>query len=222
MRLELIGVAAERATAATDALLAAAALAGIVALRRRTPPSFGRAVWQWALAAMAAASALGAAAHGLALRSEVRELLWQPLYLALGVTMALFVVGAVRDRRGEPTARRMLPPMLFLALGFYALTRVTGGDFVVFVLYESAALLLALTIYLRLAVEGRSGAAAVAAALALSLTAGAVQAAGVGPVRLVWEFDHNGLFHLIELLGLVLLVAGLRRLLAPGQGGEVA
>jgi len=222
MMLELTESAAERATAATDALLALAAVAGIVALRRRTSPSFGRAVWQSALAATAVASALGAAAHGLALTDTVRELLWQPLFLALGVTMALFVVGAVRDRAGDRAARRLLPPMLVLALVFYGVTRATGGAFLVFVLYESAALLVALLIYLRLAVEGRSGAAAVAAAFALSLTAGAVQASGIGPVRLVWEFDHNGLFHLIELLGLVLLVTGLRRLLAGGQGREVA
>ena len=171
---------------------------------------------------MAVASALGAAAHGFALTDTVRELLWQPLYLALGVTMALFVAGAVRDRYGDGAARRLLPPLLVLALLFYAVTRVTGGDFLVFVLYESAALLLALLIYLRLAVEGRSGAAAVAAAFALSLTAGAVQASGIGPVRLVWEFDHNGLFHLIELLGLVLLVGGLCRLLAVDQERKAA
>jgi len=174
MMLELTESAAERATAATDALLALAAVAGIVALRRRTSPSFGRAVWQSALAATAVASALGAAAHGLALTDTVRELLWQPLFLALGVTMALFVVGAVRDRAGDRAARRLLPPMLVLALVFYGVTQATGGAFLVFVLYESAALLVALLIYLRLAVEGRSGAAAVAAAFALSLTAGAV------------------------------------------------
>lgn len=112
--------------------------------------------------------------------------------------------------------------MLALALAFYGVTRLTGGDFLVFVLYESAALLLALTIYLRLAVAGRAGAAPASAAFALSLTAGAVQASGVGPVRLVWEFDHTGLFHLIELAGLVLLVVGLRRLLAEERGREIA
>jgi hypothetical protein len=53
----------------------------------------------------------------------------------------------------------------------------------------------------------------VAAALAVSLAAGAVQATDLGSVRLLWEFDHNGLFHLVQLVGLVLLVAGLRRLL---------
>lgn len=49
----------------------------------------------------------------------------------------------------------------------------------------------------------------------MSLGAGALQAADLGSIRLVWEFDHNGLFHLVQLLGLALMVAGLRRLLGP-------
>ena len=54
-----------------------------------------------------------------------------------------------------------------------------------------------------------------AGALAVSLGAGPLQAADLGSIRLVWEFDHNGLFHLVQLLGLALMVAGLRRLLGP-------
>jgi len=217
--MELVGIATERTTASTDALLALAAMAAVLVLRRRTPPSFGRAIWQAALAALAAASALGAATHGLAMSDDLRDALWQPLYLALGITMSLFVAGAVRDWRGDRAARRALPPLLVLALVFYGLTRITGGDFLAFVLYEAAALLLSLSIYVRLAAGGgRPGAAAMAAALALSLTAGAVQASELGPVRLLWEFDHNGLFHLLQLLGLILLVTGLRRLLASNPG----
>jgi hypothetical protein len=212
--MDLVVEATERTTAATDALLAVAAAAGIALLRRRTAPSFGRAVWQAALGALAAASALGAVAHGLALSDSTRELLWQPLYLALGVTMALFVVGAVRDWRGDLAGRRTLAPMLALAVVFYGVTRLTGGDFLAFVVYEAGALLFSLLVYLRLASgERRPGAAAMAGALGVSLAAGAVQASDVGSIRLLWEFDHNGLFHLVQLLGLALMVAGLRRLL---------
>jgi hypothetical protein len=213
--MELVGVATERTTAATDAVLALAAAAAILVLRRSTPRSFGRAVWQAALAALGLASVLGAVAHGLELRPATRELLWHPLYLALGVTMALFVVGAVRDWRGEAAGRRVLLPMLALAVVFYGVTRLTRGSFLAFVVYEAAALLFSLGVYLRLATgPARVGAAPMAAALAVSLAAGAVQASGVGPVRLVWDFDHNGLFHLVQLVGLALLVTGLRRLLA--------
>jgi uncharacterized protein DUF6962 len=213
--MELVAEGAERTTAATDALLAVGALAGIALLRRRAPPSFGRAVWQAALAALCLASVLGAVTHGLALPQPTRELLWRPLYLALGVTMALFVVGAVRDWRGDRAARRVLGPMLAVAVVFYGITRLTGGDFLAFVVYEAAALVFSLLVYVRLASrERRPGATAMAAALAVGLAAGAVQASGLDPVRLVWEFDHNGLFHLVQLLGLALMVAGLRRLLA--------
>jgi hypothetical protein len=212
VRLELAGTAVERTTAATDALLALAAAGAILQLRRQTPPSFARAVWLGALAALAAASVLGAITHGLAMAGRLRELLWQPLYLLLGVTMSLFVVGAVGDRWGARMARRALGPMLVIALVFYGATRLAGGDFLVFVGYEAAALLFSLFIYLRLTATGHHpGAGAMSAALALSLIAGAVQAAPIGPVRLVWQFDHNGLFHLVQLLGLALLVAGLRR-----------
>jgi hypothetical protein len=128
--------------------------------------------------------------------------------------MALFVVGAVRDWRGDRAGRRLLPPMLVVALAFYGVTRATGGDFLAFVLFEAAALGFALGVYAWLAAwQRRPGAAAMAAALAVSLAAGAVQAADLGTIRLLWDFDHNGLFHLVQLAGLALLAAGLRRTL---------
>src|SRR4029078_477347 len=100
-------------------------------------------------------SGRGAVAPGLEVGAATRELLWQPLYLALGATMALFVVGAVRDWRGDRAARRLLPPMLVVALAFYDVTRATGGNFLAFVLYETAALGFTLAVYLWLAVRRR-------------------------------------------------------------------
>ena len=215
--MDLVDSVTERTTAATDAVLAVAALAGIAVIRR-IAPSFGRSVWISALAALALASVLGAVTHGLRLEPPTRELLWQPLYLSLGVTMALFVVGAVRDWRGEHAARRLLWPMLAVAVVFYGITWITGGDFLAFVVYEAAALLFSLGVYLRLAAgRRRAGAGAMAAALAVSLAAGGMQAMDVGVVRLLWAFDHNGLFHLVQLVGLALLVAGLRRLLTVAE-----
>jgi hypothetical protein len=215
--MDLVASATERTTAATDAVLAIAAAGSLWLLRRATPPSFGRGVWQAALASTAVASVLGAVAHGLRLPAATRELLWQPLYLALGITMALFVVGAVRDWRSEAAARRVLGPMLAVAVAFYVITRLTRGSFLAFVIYEAAALVFSLAVYLGLAGQSRAGAALMAAALAVSLAAGAVQAADLGVVRLVWDFDHNGVFHLVQLVGLGLLVAGLRLRLAATE-----
>jgi hypothetical protein len=55
-----------------------------------------------------------------------------------------------------------------------------------------------------------------AAAMAVSLAAGAIQASSV-TVRLGWVFDHNGVFHLVQLAGLALLVVGLRGRLASSH-----
>lgn len=206
---ELVASATERTTAATDLLLAVAAFAGAWHLTRRGPGSLAVRIWTAALVAAGLASVLGAITHGFVLSPALREWLWQPLFLLLGTTVACFVAGAVADGFGPRPARLVLALMLLAALGFYAATRLSGGDFVVFVMFQAAGLLAALAIYLRLAARHRPGASLVAAALALSLAAGAIQANKSLALRLVWEFDHNGIYHLVQLGGLALLVAGL-------------
>lgn len=217
--MELIASTTERTTAVTDLVLALAAIAAVGALGRRAAPSFARRVWQAALLAAAAGAALGAVAHGFALPTETREFLWQPLFLLLGVTVSLFVVGAVASWRGGATASRLLPPMMVLALLFYFATRLTGGDFLVFVLFQAGTLLFALAVYLRLGAQGTRGAGLVAAGLAVTLAAGAVQAMEDLQVTLVWPFDHNGIYHLVQLVGLAVLTWGLTRVLPPAPAG---
>ncbi len=207
-------ITAESTTAATDALLAAASAVGIVYLRRAAPASSLRTAWLAALAGWGVSALLGAITHGSELDPGLKRFLWQPLYLALGVAQAMLVVAAVGAWRGPAAARRLLPVMLVAAAVFYAATLRTGGDFLVFVIYSTATTVFALAVHIALALRGRPGAARVSAGLAASLGAGVIQASALS-VRLIWTFDHNGLFHLAQLLGLILLIAGLRRLLAP-------
>lgn len=211
--MDLVADAAERTTAATDALLAVAAAAVLVAVRRSTAPSYARAIWLAALAALVVASALAAVAHGLALSDHARQRLWQPLWLALGAMIALFVVGALHDWRGERVARAALLPMFGIALTFYLASRLAGGSFLVFVVYETVGLLFALLVYVALGRARRSGAGLMALALGISLAAGAVQATSWRVALAGLPLDHNGLFHLVQLAGLPLLGLGLRRLL---------
>jgi hypothetical protein len=209
--LQLVEAGTERTTAATDLVLALVAWSGRRYLRRRTPASERRRAWLTALGCFGLAAALGAVTHGMVMPEGLRDVLWQPLYLLLGAAVALFVVGAVGDWRGSAAARRVQPAMLAAAVLFYLGTLLAGGEFLVFVVFEVAALGFATVLYLWLAVARRvRGAGIVAAALALSLAAGAVQASPALSARLVWEFDHNGLYHLIQLVGLLLLVLGLR------------
>lgn len=214
--MELIASATERTTAATDLILAIVALAGAVRLGRAAPPSLALRIWQAALISAGTGAALGAVAHGLVLAEQTRTLLWQPLFFLLGVTVSLFVLGAVAARWGDGPARRLLLPMGGVALLFYLATRLFAGQFLVFVAFQAVALLFAIVVYLRLALRrGGGGEALVAAALGLTLAAGAVQAQDSLHLRLIWEFDHNGLYHLVQLIGLGLLIRGLVLSLRP-------
>lgn len=207
--LHLTSVEAELTTAATDALLGVVVVAGTAWLCRAVPPSYRRTLWTWGLALFALAGALGAFVHGFDLEPATRKLLWQPLYLTLGSALAFFSAGAIGDWRGDATARRSLPPLLALVAAFYLLTRLSGGKFLVFVLFEAAALLFALAVYARLAAHGKPGAGLVLTGLVLSLVGGALQASDLS-MHVIWEFNHNGLYHLVQLAGVGFLLAGLR------------
>jgi hypothetical protein len=153
---------------------------------------------------------LGAVAHGLDLSPTIRAWLWRPLYLSLGLVVALFVIGAVYDFMGEKAARTALLPMLGLALGFFVITQVATGSFLVFVVYEALAMLAALGMYLSLALTRKlSGAGTIAAGILLNIAAAAVQAVDSIAITIVVPFDHNGVFHLVQIAALTVLTAGL-------------
>ena len=211
--MHFIDVPTEQTTAATDALvcLVAILLARSVAVTARRPdPTKGR-IWSAVFALLALAAALGSVAHGFQMNASTNARLWMPLNLALGLGVALFVVGAVYDLRGFSLPRRLVPITLAVGVVFFGVTLVLPDSFLVFVVYEAVAMLFALAVYATLAVRGAlHGAALMAAGVLVSIAAAAVQASGSVSFTLVWEFDHNGAFHLIQIVGLILLFYGLK------------
>jgi hypothetical protein len=202
----------ELTTAATDAALGALCLVAILWLvRLPTRARLTRAIWAAVFACLGAGSALGAVAHGLDLSPTVRAALWQPLYLSLGLTVALFFAAAVADWRGERAGRAALPWALAAGVGFFGLTRLAGGSFGLFIVYEGLVMVATLAVYLHLWVaRGRTGAGSVALGIALTLVAAAIQASSLS-VRIIWPFDHNGLFHLVQMVAVLVMAGGLRQ-----------
>ena len=201
----------ELTTAATDAALAILCIGLAAGLRReRSADRWKVGLWTWVLVLVACASCLGALAHGFIMADSLQEALWKAIYPALGVSVGLFFIGAVRDWSGQATAVRWLPYGIGAGLLAYAFTEVFHGDFLVFILYETAAMLGALALYARLAMAGRlRGAGIIAGAILLNIAAAGVQA-GTWSLRIIVPFDHNGLFHLLQMAGLALLARGLR------------
>lgn len=203
----------ERTTAATDLLLSATAAAAALYLLLQAPaPSFRIVLWSGAFGLIALSAAAGAAFHGLVLTPGPRNALWQGVGICLGLAISLFLAAVLFDTAGTQTAGRALPVLIAAGLLIYAVSRMLPGLFIVFILYQGAALLAAMAAYGRLASDGAlPGAGWVAAGLAVSLLAAAMQPLKGLRFTLGWEFDRNGLFHMVQAAGIVLLCVGVSR-----------
>jgi hypothetical protein len=193
------------------ALVCAAALRELLVLRVRE--RWKQRLWAWVLGLIGLASALGAIVHAIDWSPSARAGLWTLLYLSLGLGVAAFFAGIVQDLLGEAWARRTLPWAAAVGVAFWLLTEAIGGSFLIFIVFESIVMAVGLVVYSTLAAKKQlPGAGLVAAGIAVTIVAGVVQASRLGIVIIV-PFDHNGLFHLIQLTGMLLVAVGLRRAL---------
>lgn len=202
----------EQTTAATDVILALAALLGALYLWRfRSVDSWKATLWSAVMAGLALGAGLGAVVHGFVLADATAALLWDLIYLTLGIVVALFAVAALYDLGGRTAAARSLPVMLVVALVFFGLTKVVDAGFLVFIIYEGLVMTAALVVYLYLAfAKARPGAVWMALGVALTIVGAAVQALELGAFHFIWQFDHNSAYHLIQLFGLGVIIWALR------------
>lgn len=209
--MEFIDVPAEQTTAATDLAIALLAGAAIPWLKRRGSAGARGRIWRGVFALLAIAALLGAVAHGIVLDAAALEWTWRGIYLALALLVAAFLLAAIRDLAGDARARQALPVLAVIALAFYAYTFVDAESFLPFILYELAAMTLSLAGYAWMTVKNLlEGAGWITAAIATNIAAAVIQATGSAGFTLVWTFDHNGVFHLVQMAAIVQLVQGLR------------
>jgi hypothetical protein len=210
--MELIDSPTELTTAATNIILALFGFCTIFYLQRigSSQPQ-KTTIWLWAFRVQVLVAVPGTVVHGVQMSEVIYDLLWQLIYLLLGVGVGLFVVAVVYDLWGYQKARRILPIMLLLAVVFYGVTVIFEGAFFVFMVYEALALFFALGGYIVLTIRGQlKGAGFMALGILLSIIGAVIQATGALSLKLIWEFDHNGIFHIVQLGGFAMIVAGLR------------
>ena len=218
-KLKFTSSPTEKTTAITDILLSLVAAGGIVYLQRLgTSEVWKINTWSWAFAFIALSGLLGAIAHACELPETAHQRIWNLLNLGLGLAVSVFVIGVAYDLWGPVIARKILPWMLALGLGFFLITRLFSGIFSVFIVYEAAILLFACGAYSWLAITGRlNGSLLMATGVLVSIIAAGLQAAKKTRVTLLFEFDHNGIFHIVQIIGLLLILAGLRLSLLSHQ-----
>ncbi|HYY60554.1 MAG TPA: hypothetical protein VE756_04105 [Burkholderiales bacterium] len=191
----------EPMTLATDYLLAAAAAVMAALVLRRAGAEDSRRWWGIAFIALALGAALGGTHHGFRL-----EALWKPTLLALGVASAGMVAGsAVATTRGM--GRLALLALAAAKLVLYWLWVWRDHRFIWAIADTgSAFVLVALLHTLRWRAPGSRS---IVGGVALSIAAAAVQASGVD---LHQHFNHNDLYHVVQLGALLAYYRGVRLL----------
>ncbi|MGA3086555.1 MAG: hypothetical protein ABSE95_17490 [Thermodesulfobacteriota bacterium] len=207
----LIKSPTELTTSATDLFLAIECVFIIICLWRALAVDRWRtSLWCWVFGLLAFSFFMGSVAHGLDKQASMREALWMLLFLCLGVAVALLVAGALFDWRGRDMAKRLVWLIAAASIIFFVLSRFFDGALIIFVIYEALAIICTLAIYSFLAVTHRlKGSGLISLAILLSIVAAGVQASHVS-MKVLFPFDHNGIFHLIEMVTLATLGWGLR------------
>lgn len=200
----------EQTTAITDLFLSLQAIGAIWVLKRnqnRRP--VWTELWTWFLGLLSTASLLGAISHGIKMTPSVNTALWVVIYLVLGIMMALFLIAAVTLHWDPQLGKRCLPYGMVIAFVFFLVTQIWSDSFLLFVVYEAISMLLALALYLSCCwLRREKGTGLLAAGILVGIVAAALDAQPSIQLNFIWTFNNHGIFHLVQMISLLLLTIG--------------
>ena len=190
---------------ATDYLLGAVTARLCASLWKRRESQRSRLWWAIAFGSLALGAFLGGTWHGL-LQSG---LLWKATVLTIGVaSFAMLVATALAVLSGAP--RTVLLVLAGVKLLVYATAMLIRDEFIVFVIDSGV------TFAVVAALHSWRFNSWILAGLAVSVIAALAQASGAAPHR---YFNHNDLYHVIQIAAMVLFYRGARRLTDSGAFG---
>ncbi|GAA4837034.1 DUF6962 family protein [Algivirga pacifica] len=209
--MELSTLQTSLTTAATDLLLGVVALFFSYFLYQQSNVGRGR-IWGTAFLLLALGAIVGGVKTGLVLDDTTVKVLQQPFFFSLSITVSLFVLGVLWDFQGGYLKEWQDRGLLAIGGAFYLITVLFSGVFLLFLAYAATAMLFAGVVYFMLYLRKEvKGALWVSVGIALTLVAFGVQASKAISFHLIWDFDHNGVFHLIQLLAVTLLYIGVQK-----------
>jgi hypothetical protein len=186
----------EPMTMLTDYVLGGVSAYAAIALLRN--PQISRRLWAVAFAALAAAAFLGGTWHGFV----QSDLLWKATTLSAGVASFGMVAGSSYAVFPPPLRAFVLTAALAKLVVYSAW--MLGHDAFIYVVIDTG---LAFLIVAAIHLWKWNG--PILAGVAVSIAGAAVQASGF---RLHEHFNHNDLYHVIQIAALALLYRGAKRL----------
>jgi len=199
----------EPATLLTDYVLAGVTAWLDWSLFRAREGQRARALWALAFAALALAAALGGTWHGFApsFAAIAVVLVWKATVLCVGVgSFGMLAGSAMSTTAGN--ARKALLAVAAAKLAVYSAWMVGHSEYIYVIADTGAALILVAALHLRSAARDRAS-RWILAGVGVSVLAAGVQASGFALHR---NFNHNDLYHVIQIVAMILFYAGARRL----------
>ncbi len=193
------------------------ALAGVTAwlgLRLATAREgqVSRLSWALAFAALAFAAALGGTYHGFAphLSESALHLLWKATLLAAGIASFSTLAGSATAMT-TGGLRTFLVAFAVIKLVLYSAWMLGHSDFVYVIADTGASMAVMGALHACSVIrEGDRASWLMLAGVAISAIAAAVQASGFALHR---HFNHNDLYHVIQIVAMMYFYGGARRLL---------
>jgi len=199
----------EPMTMITDYVMGA--LAFVLAMRLIADATAGQQLsgrlWAAALVMTAVAALLGGTYHGFIawVPGAGGRAMWKATLLATGIGSACLLAAAVIAATAGPL-RQALVAVVVLKLAVFAWTSATRDSFVLVIADYGTALVAVLLAAWFIRPSGLTPAAWwITAAVAVAAVAGAIQAARLAPHV---HFNHNDLFHVVQMVSLYLLYRG--------------
>jgi hypothetical protein len=196
-------------TMATDYVLGVLAFA--LAMRTVADPDAGAQLsgwlWAWAFVMTAAAAFVGGTYHGFIewMPGLAGRVLWKATLVATGLGSAFLLAAALAAAFAGPL-RHVLLAMVLVKLLAYLWAITTTDEFTVVIADYGAALLAVLLAAWFVRPSGLTPAAWwITAGAGAALLGGFIQWARLAPHR---HFNHNDLFHVVQMVSLYLLYRG--------------
>lgn len=186
----------EPMTLATDYLITIFAIVFAVSLRRA-----GNRWWSYAFLATATGSFLGGTHHGFAgvMSPAAANVLWQLTVYAIGVASLFVLLGVSKHL----PALRVFAFLKFVA---YMVWISLDSSFIWVIVDYGTTLLIVAALQLAAWIRRRDPAAPwILASIGVSIIGAAIQALHIAPHR---HFNHNDLYHVIQIFALWLMMRG--------------
>lgn len=207
----------EPMTALTDLILAGFAIFFAIEIGHRYDITLMNTTWNWTRVFwfLALGSFLGAISHGLGphFSQDVRDWIWKTTTLSIGLVSVFFLLAGFYHAFPFTTVRwlRWLPVFAFLAYGFLI---IRDPRFINVVKFYAPGLVLVLLLMVYSAWSGSTpGAGRIAIGILISFAAAGIQVSG-------WDlhknFNHNDLYHVVQLVGMYMIYRG--ALILPDYG----